>query len=151
MSGFLRSLCSVGMTDVFYWLLQIQMYNVYGGRLPPLHRVIPLRPLFLQRTTPYRPLPLPMGEVAERKRGRRGSTLMILVDVIIQKRPKALSVSATPSQLSHRESQGVVLRDTTRPHRLYLQRGGRLVAPITVNCQLSTVNLNQLSIVHCQL
>ena len=24
-----------------HWLLQIQMYNVYGGRLPPLHCVVP--------------------------------------------------------------------------------------------------------------
>ena len=75
---------------------------------------------------------------------------MILVDVIIQKRPKALSVSATPSQLSHRESQGVVLRDTTRPHRLYLQRGERLVAPITVNCQLKPIVNCPLSIVNLQ-
>ena len=53
------------------------------------------------------PLPLPMGEVAERERGRRGSTLKILMDILIQnKRPKALSVSAAPSQLSQRESQG---------------------------------------------
>ena len=60
--------------------------HVAGGRLPPLAS--------------------PSGRGGRAQRGRRGSTLTVPMDVFIQKRCKTLSVSATPSQLSQRESQG---------------------------------------------
>ena len=113
-SGFLHSAdAAVGMTDVSG--LAVTNVNVprfrpcgpVGGRLPPLQWGY--HPIY-----GITPLPLPMGEVAERSSDGEGSMLMILMDVLIQnKRCKALSVSATPSQLSQRESQGRLF-DSTR-------------------------------------
>ena len=54
----------------------------------------------------YHALASPYGRGGRAQLGRRGSTLRIPWTFSFKKRPKALSVSAAPSQLSHRESQG---------------------------------------------
>ena len=112
---FLDSLRSLGMTC--RGAVPVYLHRLYSPRNGTAHRPfptvrlgrIPFAPVVSamhNAALPRHALPLPMGEVAERKRGRRGSTLRILMDVIIQKkRPRALSVSAAPSQLSQRESQ----------------------------------------------
>ena len=55
------------------------------------------------------------------QRGRRGSTLTIPIRYHSKKHRKTLSVSAVPSQLSHRESQGAGVVPFC-PHGLYSGR-----------------------------
>ena len=68
------------------WLVQIQMYNVYGGRLPPLHCVVPFTHTGYIRNVAG--LASPYGRGGRAQLGRRGPTLMISIDVIIIKTPQ---------------------------------------------------------------
>ena len=78
-----------------------------------------------------RPLPLPLGEVAERKRGRRGSTLMVSMDVIIQKTPHGpLSLGCAEPALPEGEPRACGLSPWRSP---LLNSVG-----CPNNCQLST-------------
>ena len=115
-----------------------------GGNLPPA--TWGFQPVGVNGGTTrnvVHPLPLPMGEVAERSSDGEGLRSRYQITLSFKKRRKALSVLAAPSQLSQRESQGAGVVPFC-PHRLYPTGGGRQIAAPTDTLVGGTVQPHRL-------